>query len=40
MPRAGVPQVAREPGIGEQHSDLLAAYAERFGVWRIEEEEA
>ena len=37
--RAGIPQSAREPGIGEENADLLAALAVRRGIWKIEEEE-
>lgn len=38
VPRAGVRQIAREMGIGEQNADLLAALAVRRGLWQIEEE--
>jgi len=38
VPRAGLPQIAREMGIGEDNADLLAALATRRGIWRIEEE--
>ncbi len=36
--RAGIPQIARETGIGETNADLLAALAVRRGLRRIEEE--
>ena len=37
--RAGIPQIAREMGIGETNADLLAALAVRHGLWQIEEDE-
>ncbi|MEN6519337.1 MAG: hypothetical protein ABFC38_14380 [Methanospirillum sp.] len=36
--RAGIPQIAREMGIGETNADLLAVLAVRRGLWQIEEE--
>jgi hypothetical protein len=36
--RAGIPQIAREMGFGEENADLLEDYAVRWGVWRVEEE--
>jgi hypothetical protein len=40
VPRAGVRQIARELGIGEENADLLAKVAVRHGLWQIEEDEA
>lgn len=40
VPRAGIRQIAREMGIGEENADLLQAVAVRCGVWRVEEDEA
>ena len=37
--RAGIPQIARELGIGEENADLLEDVAVRRGLWRIEEDE-
>ena len=36
--RAGIPQIAREMGIGEENADLLEAVAVRRGLWKIEED--
>jgi hypothetical protein len=36
--RAGIPQIARELGIGEENADLLEAVAVKHGLWRIEED--
>ena len=36
--RAGIPQIARELGIGEENADLLEAIAVRRGLWKIEED--
>lgn len=36
--RAGIPQIARELGIGEENADLLEASAVRHGLWRVEED--
>ena len=33
--RAGIPQIAEEPGIGDENAGL----AVRRGLWKIEEEE-
>jgi len=38
VPRAGIRQIAREMGIGDENADLLAALAVRRGLWQIEEE--
>ncbi len=35
--RAGIPQIARELGIGEENADLLEVAAVRHGLWRVEE---
>ena len=37
--RAGIPQIARELGIGEEYADLLGAIAVRRGLWKIEEDQ-
>lgn len=37
--RAGIPQIARELGIGEENADLLQALAVRRGLWQVEEDE-
>lgn len=39
VPRAGIRQIARDPGIGEEHADLLAELAVKHGVWKIIEDE-
>jgi hypothetical protein len=36
--RAGIPQIAREMGIGEENADLLTDLAVRRGLWRVEED--
>jgi len=36
--RVGIPQIAREIGIGEENADLLQAVAVRRGLWRVEED--
>lgn len=38
--RAGIPQIAREMGIGEENADLLTELAVRRGLWRVEEDAA
>lgn len=38
VPRAGIPQIAREMGIGEENADLLTDLAVRRGLWRVEED--
>ncbi len=38
VPRAGIPQIAREPGIGEENADLLADLAVRRGLRQVEDE--
>ncbi len=38
VPRAGIPRIAREPGIGEENADLLADLAVRRGLRREDAE--
>ncbi len=37
--RAGIPRIARDPGIGEKNADLLEAAAVRRGLRRVEGDE-
>jgi hypothetical protein len=37
--RAGIPRIARGPGIGEENADLPGAVAVRRGPWKSREDE-